>query len=101
MLMKQILSLLLVILLLMGGLGVHVEPDVLGCTASEAAYFEAYLYPLFEDYTALREAFVAAGVSVLVILLVVAVPQLESLQDRLVHIVVSVILALLGAPALI
>jgi hypothetical protein len=33
----------------------------LGCTASEAAYFEAYLYPLFEDYTALREAFVAAG----------------------------------------
>jgi hypothetical protein len=45
--------------------------------------------------------FVAAAVSMLVMLLVVAIPQLEPLQDRLVNIVVSIILALLGAPALV
>ena len=34
-------------------------------------------------------------------LLVVAVPQLEPLEDRLVSVIVSVILALLGAPTLV
>jgi hypothetical protein len=45
--------------------------------------------------------FVAAGVSVLVMLLVVAVPQLEPLEDGLVSVIVNAILVLLGAPALV
>jgi hypothetical protein len=59
--MKQMLSLIVVILLLAGGIGVHGEVDVPGCDAAGAVYFEEYLYPVFADYTALRQAFVAEG----------------------------------------
>ena len=59
--MKQILSLVLPIVLLMGSIGSHAQADVPACTASEAAYFEEYLYPVFAGYTALREALVADG----------------------------------------
>lgn len=59
--MKQILSLVLVILLLAGAIGVYAETAAPVCDAADEAYFEEYLYPLFADYTALREAFVETG----------------------------------------
>jgi hypothetical protein len=59
--MKQVLSLVLPIVWLMGSIGSHAQADVPGCTAAQAVYFQEYLYPVFEDYTALREAFVAEG----------------------------------------
>jgi len=48
--MKQILSLVLPLLLLMGGISSHAQD----CNATDVAYFEQHLYPVFEDYTALR-----------------------------------------------
>jgi hypothetical protein len=59
--MKRMLLLVLPIVLLMGSISSHAQMGVSGCTAAEAVYFEAYLYPVFEDYTALREAFMEAG----------------------------------------
>ena len=59
--MKQVLSLVLPIVWLMGSIGAHVQAEVPGCTAAEAVYFQEYLYPVFEDYTVLREAFVEDG----------------------------------------
>jgi hypothetical protein len=56
-----------------------------------------------EAFTSLLRSrrFIAAVVSLLVMVLVVAVPQLEPLEDGLVSIVVSVILALLEVPTVI
>ena len=45
--------------------------------------------------------FIAAVIGLLVMVLVVAVPQLEPLEDGLVSIIVSVILALLDAPLVV
>jgi hypothetical protein len=45
--------------------------------------------------------FIAAVVGLLVMVLVVAVPQLEPLEDGLVSIIVSIILALLEVPLVV
>jgi hypothetical protein len=34
---------------------------IIDCNAVDEGYFAEYLYPVFEDYTALREAFVETG----------------------------------------
>jgi hypothetical protein len=45
--------------------------------------------------------FIAAGASILVMSLVVAVPELEPLEDGLVSLMVNVIVALLDAPVVV
>jgi hypothetical protein len=59
--MKHVFALLVVIVLLGSSIGTYAEVETPGCAAVDTIYFEEHLYPIFEDYTVLRKAFVAEG----------------------------------------
>ena len=62
---KRAILLAVLILLALSVMAVGAEKpaddSLAGCSAADKAYFEEHLYPVFADYTALREALVEDG----------------------------------------